>query len=222
MHGNKTAGCIIGTLKSRDGFQETTTVMVHMGKVLVLGQAFPPGNGKWVTWQLVCVPVWAELLPAARGPRVATYTRTAARSLSWASDASRLSVVLPMCARAARGCLFLSWEGAQRGAVTEERGQGHPAGQDPTCWDSQAIRSRWAVCLLQSCIPSAAPAGQLCKIQVPTCPGILDKVLGVTSHWWVTTETLHWGPAQEGMLGPAQQCLCCHKSAWHQCKEHSR
>lgn len=58
------------------------TVMVHMGKVLVLGQAFPPGNGKWVTWQLVCVPVWAELLPAARAPRVATYTRTAARRAS--------------------------------------------------------------------------------------------------------------------------------------------
>lgn len=70
--------------------------------------------------------------------------------------------------------------------MTEEGGQGHRAGQDPTCWDSQAIRSRWAGCLLQSCIPSAAPAGLLCKIWVPTCPAILDEVLGVTSHWWVT------------------------------------
>lgn len=51
----------------------------QMGKVLVLRQIFHPGNGEWVTWQLLCVVVWAELLPAARDPRVAPQPRAAAR-----------------------------------------------------------------------------------------------------------------------------------------------
>lgn len=61
------------------------------------------------------------------------------------------------------------------------------AAQDPTCWDSQAVRSRWAVCLLHSSIPSGAPAGQLGKTWVPSCPGIAGEVLGVTSQWRVTS-----------------------------------
>lgn len=71
------AGCIIGTLKSRDGFQEATAVTVQMGKVLVLRQEFHPGNGKWVTWQLWFV-LWFGL-SSARVPWVATYSRAAAR-----------------------------------------------------------------------------------------------------------------------------------------------
>lgn len=80
--------------------------MVQMGKVLVLGQAFYPGNGKWA-WQLFCVLVWAELSPAAGAPRVVTYTgqQPGEPHNSWASDATRLYLVLPMCARAAQGCL---------------------------------------------------------------------------------------------------------------------
>lgn len=55
------------------------------------------------------------------------------------------------------------------------------------------------MCLLQSSIPSAAPAGQIGKIWVPSCPGIVDEVLSVTSQWWVTRGRCcpqrhwHWG-----------------------------
>lgn len=156
--------------------------MVQMGKVLVARQAFHPGNGKRVTRQLLCV------LPAARAPRVATYTRAAAGGATKGYQGYVwYSRCVPELHRAV--CKQAELEGAQRGSVT----RGGRTGS--SCRTGAACQHR--IPCAETARPSGADGLAVCSVQhALRCssraeygsPPALEywKGAGVTWHWWVS------------------------------------
>lgn len=124
---------------------------------------------------------------------------------------------------------------AELGRCQEEGGQGHPAGLGGC---RAALQHRIP------CAGTARPSGadglsatvqhllwcsSRAKYGSPPAPEYWISAgchLPPVSDQWQgaahgDTRTGDW-LVQEGLLGPAQQCLCSHKSAWHQHREHSR